>query len=353
MKLMIKLSCSILVLLLVISGCTSNTNQSIDQLKASKNRVDLGLTYLKNGNFSQAKFNLDKALEFAPRSADANSAMAYYYQTVGELEQAEKAYQYAMDLAPNNAVIANSYGAFLCLNGNYNKAKEYFLKAVNTRSYTNTAETYERLAMCSHSQGLISETEQYLRSAVNHQPGRASSLFLLAEILVESQQYEAAQGILRRYERVAQISPQSLILSIEIAKGLGDNMTAKGYRDMLISVFPNATQTQALLAEEQKVLANIGQTNSAPTKVAKPVIEPISSTQAQTENLDKEIETKSSQSEQTPARFHVVQKGDNLYRISLQYNIKMQRLIEWNALKSASAIYQGMKLSLVPPKAVE
>ena len=51
--------------------------------------------------------------------------------------------------------------------------------------------------------------------------------------------------------------------------------------------------------------------------------------------------------------YHIVSKGENLYRISLLYNIKMQRLIEWNGLAEPPAIYNGMKLSLVAPDPVE
>jgi len=73
---MLKIISIIFIVLMLLSGCISQSSQSFgqnfDQIKAAKTRVSLGLTYLKNGNFSQAKFNLDKALEFAPRSADAN-----------------------------------------------------------------------------------------------------------------------------------------------------------------------------------------------------------------------------------------------------------------------------------------
>jgi type IV pilus assembly protein PilF len=51
--------------------------------------------------------------------------------------------------------------------------------------------------------------------------------------------------------------------------------------------------------------------------------------------------------------FHVVAKGENLYRISLLYNIKMQRLLDWNSLVDASAIFDGKKLSLVAPSVIE
>ena len=62
-----------------------------------------------------------------------------------------------------------------------------------------------------------------------------------------------------------------------------------------------------------------------------------------------QVETEASE---TP-HFHIVSEGENLYRISLLYNIKMQRLIEWNSLADASAIFDGKKLSLVAPSVVE
>lgn len=464
MNSMLKIISTILVVLTLLSGCTSQSSQTngqnFDQLKAAKTRVSLGLTYLKNGNFSQAKFNLDKALEFAPRSADANFAMAYYYQSVSELEQAEKAYQFAMDLEPNNANIANSYGAFLCENGDYQKAKTYFLKAVNTSSYVSSAETYENLAMCSYNQGRPEDSIQYLRNAVNHQPGRASSLYLLAQTLVETQQWQEAREILRKYEKVSQISPQSLLLAMKIESGTGNDATAKGYLDMLLRIFPNDPITRSAYAEHKRSsesqknrnnLSVLGNKNKdvpvlvetqAPQSPEDNAIVVVENTQPTAnvneskivqQEMPKETEAKPDFQQQSnelvkktensvvlneepkvsvelveselPAdkavieegvnetvvddleannvpeempqdnvtveeqlpvqdsevapevlekpRFHVVAKGDNLYRISLLYNIKMQRLIDWNGLADKPAIYVGMKLSLVAPSVVE
>ena len=302
MNYMLKIISIVLLALTLLSGCTSQSSQSFgdnfDQLKAAKTRVSLGLTYLKNGNFSQAKYNLDKALEFAPRSADANFAMAYYYQSVSEIEQAEKAYQFAMDLEPKNANIANSYGAFLCQNGDYEKAKTYFLKAVNTSSYVSSAETYENLALCSQNQGRPEDTIEYLRSAVNHQPGRASSLYLLAQSLVETQQWQEARGILRRYEKVSQISPQSLLLALKIERGTGNDAAAKGYMDMLLRIFPNDPITKSMLADQQLSPELVSKTEdlSVLVKTAKtsPEIVELQTAQMPSENLVAVIENNDS-----------------------------------------------------------
>ena len=109
---------------ILTSGCVSNNQPGMyggnfDHEEAARTRMSLGLTYLQNNNYTQAKKNLDKALEFNPRSADVQFAMAYYYQLVGDNLRAEEYYETAIDLAPNNGDIANSYGAFKCQNGEY------------------------------------------------------------------------------------------------------------------------------------------------------------------------------------------------------------------------------------------
>ena len=351
-------------MMMVFSGCTSQTYvQSFDKEKAAKTRVSLGLTYLKNGNFSQAKFNLDKALKFAPRSADANFAIAYYYQSVSELELAENSYQFAMDLEPENANIANSYGAFLCQNGNYEKAQKYFLKAVNTSSYASSAETYENLALCSRDQGRPEETIQYLRSAVNHQPRRASSLYLLTQSLIEIKQWQEAKVIFSRYEKTSQISPQSLLMALKIESGMGNESASKGYLDMLRRLFPNDPVTKTMAIEQPSPFETVNKLVSRPVTSEVVVSKPAISIASSGKNESEKIIISSNRLKNNVAfvksdildnpDVHIVVEGENLYRISLRYNIKMQRLIEWNSLVDASSIYNGKKLFLVAPSAVE
>ncbi|WP_229333657.1 type IV pilus biogenesis/stability protein PilW [Glaciecola sp. MH2013] len=223
--------------------------EAVDEDEASKTRVSLGLTYLRTGDFTRAKANLDKALEFAPRSANANFAMAYYYQQVDEIDLADDYYNRAIRYDSDNADIINSYGAFLCEQGDYKRAKSYFLKAVNNKSYISTAETYENLAICAQSQGLPQEALGHFQSALNHQPTRGRSLFLLAQQQAELGDYVEAKKTLWKYDRIARVSPQSLWLSYQIAKGLGDTQAALGYGEILKSMFPDDPNTRKFKEE--------------------------------------------------------------------------------------------------------
>jgi type IV pilus assembly protein PilF len=366
----------------MLIGCTSQSSgpkmgDDFDQQKAAKTRVSLGLTYLKNGNYSQAKFNLDKALEFAPRSADAHFGLAYYYQTVGEVNAAERSYQTAMDYEPRNADIANSYGAFLCQQGKYPMAKEYFFKAINSSNYISSAETYENLALCSQRLGYQAETTEYLRSAVNHQPGRSKSLLLLTQSLIREEKWLDARDFLRKYEKVSQISPESLLLSTQIEQALGNEQIAAGYGDMLLMMFPDSTASKTykerlagvvkpVMRKSLKTLPvdeSSGQnekqflvTNAEPVEDVDEFVETVVETSEQANTV--KAQTQQAESVTTEEldtvvaiepSFHVVTDGENLYRISLRYNIKMQRLLEWNNLSNASDIFAGKKLRLMAP----
>lgn len=373
---------------ILTSGCVSNSPSGLyggnfDHEEAAKTRMSLGLTYLQNNNYTQAKKNLDKALEFNPRSADVQYAMAYYYQLVGDNYRAEEFYETAIDLAPNNGDIANSYGAFKCQNGDYEKAKAYFFDAINNRLYANAAQTYENLALCAQSQGKLDEAINYFQEALKHQPARGKSLFLLSELYTVSQQWTLAEATLRKYERVAKVTPDSLWLSYEIAKGKGDLETAKGYGEMMMSLFPESELTKLYLVQRENMqnkvvktvkssqandvaaqeamkqtqVNELGQDNAttvANAETDKAELQHSSNSQdvdgntsrAKDNAEDKEQNTEiSAQSD----KFHVVKEGENLYRISLLHNIKIATLRKWNNLDNTGAIIAGQTIWLVPP----
>ncbi|ALS99339.1 type IV pilus biogenesis/stability protein PilW [Lacimicrobium alkaliphilum] len=322
---------------LLISACAGQSGQeranNFDAAEAAKTRISLGLTYLKNGNFSQAKRNLDKALEFAPKMADVHYSLAYYFQRVEEFEQAEKSYRQAMQLDRNNPDILNSYGAFLCQLGRYDQAKGYFMQAVNSQSYNRVAETYENMALCSRSQGQISDAVDYLERALNHQPGRSQSLLLLTEILIEDEQWQQAKQALSRYERQGRVTPQTLYMAYQAESGLQNLQGARGYVNMLMQLYP-----------EHRLTARAQQSLRAQSRVerAEPVATPVPAPTPKTE--DREVTD-----EEQGVQFHEVQAGENLYRISLKYNIRMSKLIEWNELADAQDIRVGSKLRVSQP----
>ena len=350
--------------LLVLAGCANQNTATSDQQQgqfnqadAAKTRISLGLTYLKNGNYQQAKFNLDKALQFAPEMADAHFSLGYYYQLVGEEQAASASYAKAMKLAPDNADIANSYGAFLCQTGDYQGAKTYFLKAINNPNYIRVAESYENLALCAQKEGRAGDTLVYLQQALKHDPGRTRSTILLLQTLIEQQQWQQADELLGRYEKMGAVNATTLWMRTQIEQGMGNSQKAQGYARMLVQMFPEHPNTQAAL----RLVSQTPETAAQVTPIGKveaPANQPQSDAVAQQapQQLTRADERTQPASElaATPEPVatddvHVVQRGENLYRISLRYNIKMQSLIEWNQLPASGEVKLGQRLKLTAP----
>ncbi len=352
LRLRATIACGLLSAVVSISGCVSQSQpgmygSAFDVQEAAKTRMSLGLTYLQNNNYTQAKKNLDKALEFNPDSAEVQYAMAYYYQLVGEDARAQRFYETALELAPNNGDIANSYGAFKCQLGEYEPAKGYFFQAINSPRYANAAQTYENLALCAQSQGKLEEAITYFQDALKHQPTRAKSLFLLSELYVMTERWGEAHHTLQRYNKVAKLSADALWLSYEIAKGQGNLEAAKGFGEMMVSLFPEDGLTQRYLAQNSFAPRKVLKTPKGP-EVAPNSEQSVDSAQVSDVQNEK-IRGLSAQS----TKIHVVKQGENLYRISRLYNIRMAKLQEWNNLSNSGAIIAGQTLWLVPPSEQE
>ena len=355
---------AILAMLLVVGGCASQSSVSdispgtLEAEEAARTRISLGLTYLQNGNYAQAKRNLDRANEYAPRLAEVQYSLAYYFQTVGEVDQADSAYQRAIALGPTNADIANSYGAFLCEQGNYEAAKDFFLKAINNSRYASAADSYENLALCANSNGDAAAAIDYFQQSLNHQPGRAKTLYLLTEMYIQTSQWDLAEATLRKYEKTAPVSAELLWKWMEIYKGKGDQNTALGYGDMLLTMYPQHLLTQRFIAQRAQLAPKMLRTNKSVEAVVEVVPESRQTNTAlpvlaqavpQGPDVAQQGHDGVQQGTQLPL-FHIVEKEENLYRISLKYNVKIARLREWNGLSQESTIRPGMKLWLVPPK---
>jgi len=242
------------LVLILLSGCvTQNTytgtntpvfERKVDKISAARQRVQLGLTYLKKGNSEQAKANLDRALAFSPDLEDVHLAFAYYYSTVGELEKTEQAYRNATNLQDASGDAFNNFGTFLCQQGKYAESEKMFLNAVARPRYTQAASTYENLGICSRKAGQLEKALQYFSMALQYDPRRRTSLIELTEMELEAGRFGEAKIRLSNYHKVAVESPSSLALGIEIEQGLNDQDAMKKFGILLLAKFPLSLQAK-------------------------------------------------------------------------------------------------------------
>ncbi|GJH42991.1 type IV pilus biogenesis/stability protein PilW [Pasteurella canis] len=144
---------------LFLFACVSQTHTTVfNKQLAAKARIELGLGYLAEHQFTQAKLNFDKALSYAPHYYLVHSALAYFYQEQGAFELANQSYLNAINLDHQQGDVLNNYGVFLCKQGAFEQAYKQFHEALNIKHYYQQADTYENLILCAFS---AKDSERY------------------------------------------------------------------------------------------------------------------------------------------------------------------------------------------------
>ncbi len=204
-------------------------------------RISLGLGYLKMGNTTQAKYNLEKAKSFAPNSVEVYTAFAHYYETVGEDEQTIQSYEKALSIKPDDANTLNNYGVYLCRKERLDDAEKQFLRAINVPTYLRVSESYENLAFCQLGALNFEKAEVYLDKAIDHSPSNSSALYQMMRLQYAIGEYKTAKLYSKRYEKAARrFNAEFLALAYKIYTKLGETKIASNYGNMLVKMHPQS-----------------------------------------------------------------------------------------------------------------
>lgn len=235
-----------------IGGRASNiADDGFDKKKAAQNRVNSGLTYLNHNNFERAKFHLDRALSYDPKSSKVHYALGIYYQRVNALDKAEQHFDDALDSEPENPEYLNAYGAYLCEKGDYVKSNKVFQKAISIPTYTEVSYTYYNVGFCMLKQSKIDDAEEYFRKALNRNKNMANALIEMAKIEFNKERYERAVSYINRYENNSKTTSESAWLALRAAHYLRDKDSIARYSSILEENFPDSNET-ALFLDNKK-----------------------------------------------------------------------------------------------------
>lgn len=83
-----------------------------DARSDSKAQVEFGIKVAQTGLWKEATYRWEKATQIDPTYAEAWNNLAIGYEHHGRFEDAEAAYQKALNLAPKNPIIRQNYDLF-------------------------------------------------------------------------------------------------------------------------------------------------------------------------------------------------------------------------------------------------
>lgn len=248
-----------MVALSLLSGCVTERmytgtdvavkERSFDKKSAANERLQLGLIYLQRGNAAQAKFNLDKAVSYAPELESVHMGMAYYYQHVGDNIRSEQSYKKAISRHDATGDALNNFGVFLCQQKKYQQAERMFLKAIDMPKYTQLASSYENLGICSHDAKQLTKAKHYFEMALKYDSRRVSTIKELLLLAIAQKDYAYAKTILTRYQQLTGESAQSLLLNINIDNKLQHSVAVNKLSKHLLATYPASEEAKHYRAE--------------------------------------------------------------------------------------------------------
>ncbi|MEZ5542791.1 MAG: type IV pilus biogenesis/stability protein PilW [Pseudomonadota bacterium] len=247
---------SVLLLLapVLLAGCatTAVDGEKKNAEAAARANTQLGVEYLRKGDYETSLKKLKKALEINPNYADAHDVIAVLYERVGELDLAEKHYKRGLKLSPDNAGAHNNYGRFLCNSKRYKEAEEEFQVAAGNAFYASPELPLFNAGLCMEGQPDPDKAESYYRQALEKNPGFAPALLQMASINFARENFLSARGYLQRFQQASPHTPESLWLGVRTEYALQDHKAWGKYALQLKNNFPDSRQTAQLMEWEHE-----------------------------------------------------------------------------------------------------
>ncbi|MFB9866710.1 type IV pilus biogenesis/stability protein PilW [Vreelandella sulfidaeris] len=225
---------TVLIGSLWLAGCASSTPLSPQANPAASDAyTQLGVAYLERNNLPRALNALDRALEIAPRNAEALQALALVYQRQGESSLANDYFQQAVDAEPDFTRARNNYAAFLYGQGQYKPACEQLEIASQDAQYANRAQLFTNLGQCYMALDDIDKARARLSRAQSIDPRNARGYLMLAELEYTQGNYAQAWAPLQTYLQLAEPDQAAITMAADIAQARGEPDVAAEYQRML------------------------------------------------------------------------------------------------------------------------
>lgn len=248
-----------IVIALVLTGCATTpeptpTRSGMDRVspvRGAEINTRLGFGYIERGDYQTALEKFQTALNHDSDHVPAHLGAALIYEQIGDSTRSGQHYRRAVRLAPNDGGTLNSYGVYLCRQGEYEQAEQQFLAAVRDPFYDTPQVAWANAGTCARRNGDLETANQHLRRALDIDPEYSEPLYHLAEVYYQQGEAFRARAFLQRFEAAADPEPGALLLGYRIEHKLDNHGDASEYARRLEREFPESSQTRELRRELQ------------------------------------------------------------------------------------------------------
>lgn len=242
------------VLLLGVAGCAAPSTREralgaahqTEKLSAAELNVQLGQGYLQQDRLELALEKLRKALALDPKLPSAHTVIAVLYERINDPEAARRHYKRALELSGKVGSVLNNYGAFLCRQGDYEVADRLFEQALADPFYETPPVAHSNRGQCALNWGKLDLAEQHLRMAVQGNAPMHDALLALAQVYWKKGEGLKARAFMQRFEAVAALTAESLLLAYRIESALGNQKAAEEYKNRLLTEFSASAEAKQI-----------------------------------------------------------------------------------------------------------
>jgi type IV pilus assembly protein PilF len=246
----VRLLVALPVLLLALSGCIRHTEGGFTEQaspeKALQQRVALARQYIGEGNWDDAKRNLEAAAAIDDTSPEVYEAFALVYQSTGEYELAEESFERAIKLDRKFSRARNNYAAFLFSQERFDEAEAQLERVVADTLYGARPQAFINLGLCRLRLFKPVEAEQAFMRGLAMDRDNAIALLEVAHLRFEAGDVDNASRFYEGYRAaVRQQSSRGLWLGIRIARATGDKNAESSFALALRNLFPQSIEYMA------------------------------------------------------------------------------------------------------------
>jgi type IV pilus assembly protein PilF len=217
-----------------------------DPRNRARVHTELAAAYYQRGNLGVALEELRVAATADPSYAPAHSMFGLVYMELREQQLAEKSFERALQLSPNDADINHNYGWFLCQNKRERDSIRYFLQAIRNPLYATPWRSYTAAGLCTLRTNNLKDAEEFLQRALRMEPDEPAALLQLGQIRYRQGNMDAARKLVARHNKVISPSAESLWLALRIERKLGERVAEQSYANQLRRRYPGSPEYQAL-----------------------------------------------------------------------------------------------------------
>ncbi len=248
----------LLILMLLLSGCTQNPLQpnaqgrDSDMMESTNNRArihtELGAQYYARNQYSVALQELREALQADSSYAPAYNMLGLLHSALLEDKEAEENYRRAINLAPQYSEAHNNFGYFLCGRQRYDEALNQFELAWKNPLYSTPEKALANAGQCALRMGRLDEAERFSNRALVRAPEQPQALVTLSEIQLRQGNVAVARSLLSRADSQDSLDAAGLWLGVRVERQAGNREAEAEYGARLRRRYPESHEAAWLLS---------------------------------------------------------------------------------------------------------